>query len=138
MLKDVEYYMTLPYKILIEHDEDNDGGKCCVARLLEIPYCLGAGKTPAEAIEELNIHKRMTIGSYLEDGITIPEPQAKYSGNINIRVDPELHARLAHEAAAFGMSLNKYTSLILERRNSTLETISPAVRESKQRYHSKK
>lgn len=52
----------------------------------------------------------------MRHGITIPEPQTEYSGNINIRVDPYLHASLAQEAAAYKMSLNKYTALLLERR----------------------
>ena len=63
---------------------------------------------------------KMAIKAYLKDGLNVPEPQTEYSGNINIRVDPELHARLSQEAAAYDMSLNKYTSLILERRNSAI------------------
>jgi len=45
MEKNLEYYMNLPYTILLEQDEDNDGSMCYVARYLELPYCLGAGKT---------------------------------------------------------------------------------------------
>jgi predicted HicB family RNase H-like nuclease len=63
---------------------------------------------------------RLTIAAYLRDGITIPEPQTEYSGNINIRIDPYLHASLAQEAAAYKMSLNKYTALLLERRKPEL------------------
>jgi antitoxin HicB len=138
MEKNLEYYMQLPYTIIIKPDEDNDGTLCYVARLLELPYCLGVGKTQAEATEELELHKRMAIGSYLEDGLPIPEPQTKYSGNINIRVDPELHARLAMEAAAYNMSLNKYTALILERRKSPPVEPPVLARERKSRYTTKK
>ena len=133
--KNLEYYLNLPYTIVIKQDEDNDGSICYVARLLELPYCLGVGKIPAEAVEELELHKRMAIESYLEDGIPIPEPQTQYSGNINIRVDPELHARLAQEAAAYDMSLNKYTATILERRKSPVPANDAVmVRERKPRY----
>lgn len=116
MEKSLEYYMQLPYTIIIRKGEDNDGSICYEASLLELPHCLGVGKTPSEAIEELELHKRMKLQAHLEEGLPIPEPQTEYSGNINIRVDPELHARLAQEAAGYAMSLNKYTSLILERR----------------------
>jgi antitoxin HicB len=139
MEKNLEYYLNLPYTIIVEQDEDNDGSICYVARFLELLYCIGVGKTPKEALKELEIHKRMAIKSYYEDGIPIPEPQTEYSGNINIRVDPELHARLAHEAAAFDMSLNKYTSLILERRQSPVTIKKPAmVRERKRNYKADK
>jgi antitoxin HicB len=118
MKKNLEYYMRLPYTIVVKPGEDNDGSICYEARLLELPYCLGVGKTPEEAVQELVLHKRLKLEAHLEDGLPIPEPQTEYSGNINIRVDPDLHARLAQEAAAYDMSLNKYTALILERRKS--------------------
>jgi predicted HicB family RNase H-like nuclease len=43
---------------------------------------------------------------------TIPEPLAakKYSGRFMVRVPPELHRRLALEAAESGVSLNRLVS----------------------------
>ena len=117
MVKDFDYYMKLPYTIVIKRTEYN-GEVTYIARIVEIPHLLGDGKNPKEALECLNTHMAMAIRSYLEDSIPIPEPQSNYSGNINIRVDPELHANLAQEAAVNEMSLNKYASLILERRHS--------------------
>lgn len=119
MKKDLEYYLNLPYNIVVKKEKDNEGNIYYIARVLEIPHCLGDGKTAQEAIECLDIHMRMAIDAYLKDGLPVPEPQTEYSGNINIRVDPELHARLAQEAAVYDMSLNKYTALILERRKSS-------------------
>jgi antitoxin HicB len=139
MEKNLDYYMDLPYTITLQPEEDNDGSLIYIAELLEIPYIIGDGKTQNEALKTLRIHMRMAIKSYLKDGIPIPEPQTAFSGNINIRVDPELHGRLAREAAAHDMSLNKYTSLILERRHAPEGTKKPAgVRERKQRYQAKK
>jgi antitoxin HicB len=138
MVKTLDYYLNLPYTIVVAPDEDNDGGLCFVASLPELPYCIGVGKNPKEAVKELEIHKRMAIESYYEDGIPIPEPQTRYSGNLNIRVDPELHSRLAKEAAAYDMSLNKYASLILERRQVSLPVKKAAmVKEPKKRYTAK-
>jgi antitoxin HicB len=135
MGKNLEYYMALPYTITLQPEEDNDGSPIYVAELLEIPYIIGDGKTQNDALKTLKIHMRMAIKSYLEDGIPIPEPQKDYSGNINIRVDPELHARLSKEAAVYNMSLNKYASLILERRQSPLVVKKPAlVKERQRRY----
>lgn len=36
------------------------------------------------------------------------EPEKAYSGNIRLRMRPELHARLAMEAAELGVSLNDF------------------------------
>jgi antitoxin HicB len=138
MEKNLEYYLKLPYSIVVKPDEDNDGTICYVAEFLELPYCLGVGKTPEEAVQELELHKRLKLEAHLEEGLPIPEPQTKYSGNINIRVDPELHARLALEAAAYNMSLNKYTSLILERRKSPPVEQPVLARERKSRYTPRK
>jgi predicted HicB family RNase H-like nuclease len=138
MKKDIEYFMNLPYNFVVKKDEGNKGEVCYIARVLEIPYILGDGATAQEALETLSIHLRMAIGSYLEDGLPIPEPQTKYSGNINIRVDPELHARLALEAAAYNMSLNKYTALILERRKTPPTEQPVLARERKPHYTTKK
>lgn len=139
MKKPLEYYINLPYRVIVSREEDNEGNACYVARYLELPHCLGVGKTSDEAIKELELHKDLKIKTHLEEGFDIPEPQTAYSGNINIRVDPVLHARLAHEAAAYEMSLNKYASLILERRQlSVLAGKTPVVRERKRRYSARK
>ncbi len=139
MEKTLEYYMNLPYTITIKLEEDNDGGPIYIARVLEMPHVLGDGKTQNEALKTLKIHMGMSFKYCLREGFPIPEPQTEYSGNINIRVDPELHARLAREAAAYDMSLNKYASLILERRQSPANPKKPAmVRERKRRYTTKK
>jgi len=44
------------------------------------------------------------------NGEKIPEPIAtkKYSGKFQLRIAPELHRRLATEAAEANMSLNRY------------------------------
>ena len=34
--KNLDYYMGLPYTVVIEPDEDNDGGTYYVARALEL------------------------------------------------------------------------------------------------------
>ncbi|WP_148284376.1 type II toxin-antitoxin system HicB family antitoxin [Dehalococcoides mccartyi] len=75
----MDYYMGLPYTVVIEPDEDNDGGTYYVARALELTGCIGDGDTPEEALESLAIHKRMWIESQLADGASIPEPQQKFN-----------------------------------------------------------
>jgi antitoxin HicB len=138
MEKDLEYYMNLPYTITVAPGEDNDGSPIFIARVLEMPHVIGDGKTQNGALKTLKIHMGLVIKYSLREHVPIPEPQTQYSGNLNIRVDPELHSRLAKEAAAYDMSLNKYASLILERRQVSLPVKKAAmVKEPKKRYTAK-
>lgn len=41
-------------------------------------------------------------------------PEKPYSGKFNLRISPELHKRLAFEAAAQGKSLNSYIEEMLQ------------------------
>lgn len=42
-------------------------------------------------------------------------PEKPYSGNIRLRIPPELHAKIAAHAKMDGISLNKYISSTLKR-----------------------
>lgn len=108
--KNLDYYMELPYTVVIEPDEDNDGGTYYVSRILEIPDCMGDGDTPEEALESLVIHKKMWLEDQLERGYKIPEPQQKFSGKFNVRVGPELHRKLSQKASMDKMSLNQFVT----------------------------
>ncbi|OBW61418.1 MAG: hypothetical protein A9183_03135 [Dehalococcoides mccartyi] len=110
MSKNLDYYMELPYTVVIEPDEDNDGGTYFVARILEIPDCMGDGDTPAESLESLAIHKRMWLEAQLADESYIPEPQQKFSGKFNVRVGSDLHRKLSKTAAMQDMSLNQFVT----------------------------
>jgi predicted HicB family RNase H-like nuclease len=114
MDKNLEYYMKLPYTTVIRTDENNDGSPCYVASLLELPHCIGVGDTPAEAVEELELHKRMKIETHLEEGFPIPEPP-KYTGQFHLRIQPSLHESLARMAELEHVSLNQYIDSLLSR-----------------------
>jgi antitoxin HicB len=111
MVKSLEYYLNLPYTTVINTDEDN----CYVARLLELPDCIGVGKTREEAVKELEIHKRLKLEGHLELGFPIPEP-SNYTGQFHLRVGTSLHESLARLAALENISLNQYITNILARK----------------------
>ncbi len=121
--KRVDYYMGLPYTMIVKYHDEQGG--YYVAGYLELPDLIMTGYTPEEAVKELLEEKPEWLKTCIELGVPIPEPPSNYSGHINIRVDPELHARLAQEAAVYNMSLNKYTALILERRKSGAYGVNP-------------
>lgn len=110
----VEHYASLPYQIVIEKWDDGRG-PYYVARMLEFPDCMMTGKTPEEALKELESVKREWIETNLELGNTMPEPLStrKYSGNIVLRIPASLHEALARAARIEGISLNQYMVSVL-------------------------
>jgi len=67
--KDLTYYMSLRYKIVLVPDEDGWG-----AVIPDLPGCVGAGDTIAEALVMLEDAKQGWFASCLKHGDPIPEP----------------------------------------------------------------
>jgi predicted HicB family RNase H-like nuclease len=110
---DLEYYLNLPYTIILERWDDGKG-LYWVARVAELPHCLIHGDTPEAAIKELEEVKNDWIKSNIKRGLPIPEPSPrKYSGKMILRISPSLHKLLVHRAEVEGMSLNQYMSTAL-------------------------
>ena len=68
---DLDYYMSLPYKIEIIKDTDEEG---YVAFIPELKGCITTGITEEDALENLKDAKAAWLLSALEDGAPIPEP----------------------------------------------------------------
>ena len=112
MKKDVGYYASLPYTVVLEHWEDQGG--YWVARYAELPYCMMEGKTPEEALKELQEELPAYIAVCLKDNLPIPEPAGqKYSGNVCVRMPPTLHKALAQLSVKEDVSLNQYMVMAL-------------------------
>ncbi len=70
------------------------------------------GMTP----EELKQEFEKSIDGYLDWCKELgQEPEKPFSGNIHLRLRPELHAKLASEAKFNGVSLNNYINETLQR-----------------------
>lgn len=70
------------------------------------------GKTP----EELKKEFQKSIDGYLDWCLElVQEPEKPFSGNIHLRLQPELHAKLAGQAKCNGVSLNNYINDTLKR-----------------------
>ena len=67
----LEYYMSLPYKIEIIKDTDEEG---YVAFIPELKGCITTGITEEDALENLKDAKATWLSSALDDGDPIPEP----------------------------------------------------------------
>ncbi|EGL83434.1 HicB family protein [Caldalkalibacillus thermarum TA2.A1] len=109
MKKNVQYYLELPYNIVIRKIDD-ESGQYYYAHVLELDGCQSHGDTPEEAYENLMEAMEGYIEVKLENGDPIPEPAGdeKYSGRFMVRLPKTLHKRLTLEAAEEGVSLNQY------------------------------
>lgn len=70
-IKDLSYYMTLPYSILLTPDEE--GGWYASIPLLD--GCMSDGETEVEALKMIKDAQQLWLEWALEKGIAIPEPE---------------------------------------------------------------
>ncbi len=119
-MKNVEYYMGLPYRLEIVPDPDEGG---YAARYPDLPGCISVGETMADALSNAEDARREWIEAALEEGIRIAEPDSleDYSGQFKLRIPKSLHRSLAEHARAEGTSMNQYCLYLLSR-NDALKT----------------
>lgn len=106
---DVRHYLALPYGIVLDHD-DADDGPVWHALVDELPGCEATGTTPVEAVERVPAALAEWISDALSHGRAIPEPRPtrSYSGKLLLRMPLSLHAELAQAAERDQVSLNAY------------------------------
>lgn len=98
-----------PYTITLI--EDFEAG-AWTAQVLEVPGAIGEGDTPDEAIGDVKNALLAIITLSLDQGVTVPQPFAtrEFSGQLSLRLPPELHHRATALAATEGVSLNRWLS----------------------------
>lgn len=113
--KKVDYYMSLPYTMIVKYCEDQGG--YYVANYVELPDLTMTGATPEEAVKELLLEKPEWFETCLKLGVKIPMPveNQKYSGKMALRMSPSMHAALTRLAELEGISLNQYMITALAR-----------------------
>jgi len=117
--KDLEYYMSLDYKIEINPIPPEDGGgyMATIPQLGKWAF-VGDGDTIPEALKSLEEVKRSYFEDYIKNGTPIPEPKVKddledYSGKFMVRVPKDLHRKLVKNAKLNDVSLNHYVCYLL-------------------------
>lgn len=83
-----------------------------VATVLEFPSLSWLDEDQFQALRGIERLVSDVIDELTQSGEPVPEPitTQKFSGRLNLRVPPELHRRLAIEAANHGVPLNKYAT----------------------------
>jgi antitoxin HicB len=117
MKRDLRYYMSLPYTIVIDPIPPEEGGgyAATIPQLGKYAF-VGDGETIGEALHDLEQVKQERFEDYLKEGLTIPEPkrdEEEYSGNFVARIPRYLHRELALKAKGNGVSLNQFVVSLL-------------------------
>lgn len=74
-MKDLEYYMKIPYRMEIVPDVGNGG---YVASYPDLPGCVTVGETKQDVLRNAEDAKREWITAALEDGVEIAEPTKRF------------------------------------------------------------
>ena len=111
MKKDINYYMSLPYRATIEADPD--GGY--VGYISDLKGCITQSESREAILGMVEDAKRVWLEAALEAGMDIPEPMRNedFSGRFNVRLPKSLHRSLAMSAKAEGVSLNQMAMCLI-------------------------
>jgi predicted RNase H-like HicB family nuclease len=111
-MKKLEKYLRRAYRIELVPDEEESG---YIAYFPELRGCISVGETPEEAIANAMDAKKEWLTAALEDGLSIPEPEAQedFSGQFKLRIPKALHRELAYRARQEGVSMNQYCLYLL-------------------------
>ncbi|MBI4289439.1 MAG: toxin-antitoxin system HicB family antitoxin [Chloroflexi bacterium] len=112
--QEIEYYMQLPYAVLL-HEVEDEGERYWIAEVPQLPGCKSHGSTVEEAVESLKEAKKDWILDSLQRGEDVPVPveRDRYSGKTLLRMSPSLHRALALMAESEKLSLNQLIVTIL-------------------------
>jgi predicted HicB family RNase H-like nuclease len=103
MLKNDRY----TYRVTWSEEDEEYVGLC-----VEYPSLSWLAPTPQEALEGIRQVVADVVADMEANEEKVPEPIAlrHYSGKFTVRIPPDLHRRLALEAAESGISLNRLAS----------------------------
>jgi predicted HicB family RNase H-like nuclease len=107
-LKDSRYTYRITWS-----DEDNEYVGLCA----EFPSLSWLAKDPQAALRGIRKLVHEVIEDMGREGEAVPEPIAlkRFSGKFMVRVPPQVHRKMAIEAAESGVSLNRLASAKLSR-----------------------
>ena len=116
-MKNLEYYLSLPYRLEIVPD-DEEGGYA--ASYPELTGCITCSETIEGALANALDAKKAWLEAALEEGIDINEPSSidNYSGQFKLRIPKSLHKSLSEHAKEEGTSMNQYCLYLLSKNDA--------------------
>ncbi len=104
---------TMFYKNYAARIEYSDEDDCFIGHIAGINDIVGFH---AESVKELHAAFEEAVNDYITTCKKIGKsPQKPYSGNVMLRIPPEIHARAAMLAEAHGKSLNSWVAEALSK-----------------------
>lgn len=104
---------TMTYKGYAARIEYSDEDECFVGHIAGIRDVVGFH---ADNVNELRCAFRDAVDDYLETCEKVgKKPQKSYSGNLMLRIPPEVHAAVAAAAEVSGKSINQWAAEVLGR-----------------------
>jgi antitoxin HicB len=112
MVGNIPKFEGYPFQITPLSSEDGGG---YLVTFPDLPGCMSDGETVEEAIEMARDAFKCWMSVYIEEGREIPAPgcHGPASGRFNLRTPKTLHAKLARQAAAEGVSMNTLAVALL-------------------------
>lgn len=119
-MKNLEYYMKLPYKLEVIQDVEEGG---YVARYPELPGCVTCSDSVEGLLQNAEDAKKSWLTACLEEKLDIPEPErdSNYSGQFKLRMPKSLHKSLAEHSKQEGISMNQYCLYLLSKNDAIYE-----------------
>jgi len=110
MNKNIEYYMSLNYKVEVYKDEEGYALRCP-----ELRGCITTADSIEKGFKMIEDAKMAWFEACIEDNILIPEPSSleDYSGQFKLRIPKSLHRTLAERSREEGISMNQYCLYLL-------------------------
>ncbi len=95
------------YRVTWSEEDEEYVGLCA-----ELPSLSWLARTPEVALKGIRKVVEDVVKEMQESGEPVPDPIAsrQYSGKFMVRVPPEVHRKLAIQAAEAGVSLNRLAS----------------------------
>lgn len=95
------------YRVTWSEDDNEYAGLCA-----EFPSLSWLAKTPESALRGIRKVVHDVVRDMHKKGEVTPEPISSrhFSGKFMVRVPPQVHQKLAIQAAEFGVSLNRLAS----------------------------
>jgi len=115
MIKDVDYYMNLNYRVEVIEDRIEGG---YTLHCPGLPGCITCAETIERGFEMIEDAKKCWFEACIDDGFLIPEPNDTddYSGQFKLRIPKSLHKTLAEKSRQEGVSINQYCVYLLSSR----------------------
>ena len=117
MMKTLNEYLKLPYRMEIVEDQEEGG---YVVSFPDLPGCITCGETIESAVANAADAKKAWIEAAMKEGLPIHEPDSldDYSGQFKLRIPKSLHRSLAEHSKREGISMNQYCLYLLSRNDA--------------------